>query len=43
MSTSTALLIIDLQVGVVSDCVDAAGVLTRTAALVDRARREGVT
>lgn len=42
MSTNTALLIIDLQVGVVSDCVDVPGVLARTAALVDRARSENV-
>lgn len=37
----TAVLVIDLQVAVVPGCHDAAGVLTRTAALVERARREG--
>lgn len=42
MTASTALLVIDLQVGVVAECVDARGVLDRTAALVDRARAEGV-
>jgi nicotinamidase-related amidase len=35
-------LVIDLQVGVLRECVDADGVLSRTAALVDRARAGGV-
>ncbi|GAB6939888.1 cysteine hydrolase family protein [Isoptericola variabilis] len=35
------LLVIDLQVGVLDGCLDADGVVRRTAALVDRARREG--
>lgn len=39
---SSALLVIDLQVGVVVDCVDAAAVIARTAALVDRARQESI-
>jgi len=38
----TALLVIDLQQGVVTDCFDADRVLDRTARLVDRARAEGV-
>ncbi|WP_431838712.1 cysteine hydrolase family protein [Cellulomonas sp. Y8] len=42
MTARTALLVIDLQTGVLDGCVDAAGVLSRTAALVDRARAEGV-
>ena len=42
MPSQTALLVIDLQVGVVAGCVDAAAVLTRTATLVHRARAEGV-
>ncbi|MFP7761689.1 cysteine hydrolase family protein [Marisediminicola sp. LYQ85] len=42
MPSSTALLVIDLQVGVVADCVDASGVVNRTAALVDRARENDV-
>ncbi|MFJ7287439.1 isochorismatase family protein [Curtobacterium sp. NPDC098951] len=37
MSAATALLVIDLQRGVVRDCFDAEGVLARTARLVDRA------
>ncbi|MFI2104164.1 cysteine hydrolase family protein [Isoptericola sp. NPDC019693] len=37
----TVLLVIDLQVGVLDGCLDADGVVRRTAALVDRARREG--
>ncbi|MET0725573.1 MAG: isochorismatase family protein [Leifsonia sp.] len=39
---STALVVIDLQVDVVASAFDAAGVLERTAALVERARSEGV-
>ena len=35
---TTALLVIDLQAGVVEPCWDADGVVRRTAALVDRAR-----
>lgn len=38
----TAVLVIDLQVGVLPGCFDADGVLSRAAALVDRARLEGV-
>jgi len=34
----SAVLVIDLQVGVLPGCFDAAGVLSRTATLVDRAR-----
>lgn len=37
----TALLVIDMQVGVMRDCWDAAGVLRRTARLADRARAAG--
>lgn len=39
----SALLVIDLQVGVVEGCFDASGVLQRTAWLVERARESGVT
>lgn len=42
MATPTALLVIDLQQGVVVDCFDVDAVLARTARLVDRARSEGV-
>ena len=42
MNARSALLVIDLQTGVLDGCVDAAGVVARTAALVDRARAEGV-
>ncbi|MGG7308838.1 cysteine hydrolase family protein [Curtobacterium sp. AB451] len=42
MSTTSALLVIDLQRGVVQDCFDAEGVLERTAQLVERARSSGV-
>lgn len=42
VSSSTALLVIDLQVGVVEECFDAHGVLARTAALVGRARSSNV-
>ena len=38
---ATALLVIDLQVGVLEGCVDAAGVVARTGALVERARAAG--
>ncbi|WP_273653701.1 isochorismatase family protein [Cellulomonas fimi] len=38
----TAVLVVDLQVGVVGDCVDVDGVLARTVTLVDRARAAGV-
>lgn len=41
MTERTALLVIDLQVGVLEPCHDAAGVVARTAALVDRARSAG--
>jgi len=37
----TALLVIDLQVGVVEGCFDGQGVLDRTAELIARARTEG--
>lgn len=37
----SALLVIDLQKGVLPGCVDVPGVLERTAALVDRARAAG--
>lgn len=37
-----ALLVVDLQEGVVEGCTDAAGVVGRTAAVVARARSEGV-
>ncbi|WP_074308173.1 isochorismatase family protein [Micromonospora cremea] len=36
------MLVIDLQVDVVAECVDRDGVLSRTAALIDRARVERV-
>ena len=42
MSGSSALLVIDMQAGVLDGCFDAEQVLGRTAALVDRARSEGV-
>ncbi|MBF4606012.1 cysteine hydrolase family protein [Curtobacterium sp. VKM Ac-1393] len=42
MPADTALLVIDLQHGVVRDCFDSADVLLRTAQLVDRARSSGV-
>ena len=42
MTARTALLVIDLQAGVLDGCVDADGVVARTATLVDRARAEGV-
>ncbi len=42
MSDRSAVLIIDLQVGVLVGCADAEGVLARTAALVQRARAQGV-
>ncbi|SEI59697.1 isochorismatase family protein [Frateuria terrea] len=35
---TTALLVIDLQVGVLQDCFDAGGVVARSCALVERAR-----
>lgn len=38
----SAVLVIDLQVGVLPGCFDADGVLARTAALVERARDAGV-
>ncbi|MDM4763157.1 cysteine hydrolase family protein [Galbitalea sp. SE-J8] len=42
MSEQIAVIVIDLQVGVLENCVDARGVTERTAALVRRARSEGV-
>lgn len=42
MTARTVLLVIDLQVGVLPGCVDAAGVVARTAVLVERARAAGV-
>lgn len=41
-TSRTALLVVDLQVGVLGDCVDVDGVLARTSALVARARVEAV-
>jgi nicotinamidase-related amidase len=38
MTSSTALLVIDAQVGVLAECFDADGVVTRIAKLVHRAR-----
>ncbi|AEE44944.1 isochorismatase family protein [Cellulomonas fimi] len=38
----TAVLVVDLQVGVLPQCVDVEGVLARTNALTSRARTEGV-
>lgn len=38
----TVLVVIDLQRGVLAECFDAEGVVSRTAALVDRARDERV-
>lgn len=38
----TALLVIDLQVGVLEGCFDATGVVARTAVLIERARSAGV-
>ena len=38
---TTALLVIDLQVGVLEGCFDAGGVVARTGALVERARAAG--
>lgn len=40
--SATVVLVIDLQVGVLEGCFDVAGVVARAAALVARARREGV-
>ncbi|QZQ55471.1 cysteine hydrolase [Curtobacterium sp. TC1] len=42
MPDTTALLVIDLQRGVLQGCFDADGVLGRTAQLVERARSTGV-
>lgn len=43
MPTSrSAVLVIDLQVGVLEGCFDVDGVVARAAALVERSRREGV-
>lgn len=42
MASPTALLVVDLQQGVVADCFDIEAVLVRAARLVDRARSEGV-
>lgn len=42
MTARSVLVVIDLQVGVMDGCVDATGVLSRTAALVDRARSAGI-
>lgn len=38
----SALVVVDMQVGVVADAVDREGVIARLAALVERARTEGV-
>lgn len=40
--SATAVLVIDLQVGVLEGCFDVPGVVARACALVARARREGV-
>ena len=40
--SATAVLVIDLQVGVLEGCFDVVGVVARAGALVARARREGV-
>jgi nicotinamidase-related amidase len=40
--SSTVLLVIDLQVGVLPGCFDADGVVSRTAALVERGREAGI-
>ena len=40
--SATAVLVIDLQVGVLEGCFDVAGVVARAGALAARARREGV-
>lgn len=42
MSATSAVLVIDLQAGVVRGCFDVDGVLRRTAHLIDRARSSGV-
>ena len=42
MPATTALLVIDLQRGVVQGCFDADNVLGRTAQLIERARSTGV-
>jgi nicotinamidase-related amidase len=42
MSMDSALVVIDLQCGVLEGCFDAAGVVARTRALVERARADGV-
>ena len=42
MNPTTALIVIDLQVGVLRGCLDAEGVVARTVALVDRARAADV-
>jgi nicotinamidase-related amidase len=42
MGSATAVLVIDLQVGVLEGCFDVPGVVARAGALVARARREGV-
>ena len=40
--SATAVLVVDLQVGVLEGCFDVAGAVARTVALVERARRAGV-
>ncbi|MBD8872795.1 isochorismatase family protein [Rhodanobacter sp. DHB23] len=42
MGSVTAVLVIDLQVGVLEGCFDVEGVVARVGVLVSRARREGV-
>lgn len=42
MGSTTALLVIDLQAGVLEGCFDVEGVVARAGTLVARARREGV-
>lgn len=43
MAPTSALVVIDLQVGVLRGCLHARDVVARTAAVVDRARASGVT
>jgi nicotinamidase-related amidase len=41
--SASALIVVDLQVGVLADCVDVDGTLTRVQATVERARAAGIT
>jgi nicotinamidase-related amidase len=40
--STTALLVIDMQVGVMAGCIDAEGTVARAQAMVERARAAGV-